>query len=331
MLCCVYCQKRNRDVMTGTVALVAVERVDVLLGFGESSREEEQETRNYGGTRSELIRNSYYQKVGDMGGLSRPYRPPRPRGPRPDVLWPPASYSSFFSAAAYHAYTPSLSPSLRRRPPVKHIHKTDAWGDGTHSQARRGGAPAVMGHGIPKPAPVRRYLDRRVAQDDVRWRWAWNHAVRERGPRLPHICTVLAEAELRYVVEAAPRENTPRLPDRNTLRLRTARATNALVYLPRAQRGASCALIWTPAHTFLTQGTVGAWLDTRAVQHEGKKIHIPSAHITFIYRNKISIFTAFWIALAATSLAHFSGKYDLYLLTPQYQLILSALFHLTSF
>jgi hypothetical protein len=68
MLCCVYCQKRNRDVMTGTVALVAVERVDVLLGFGESSREEEQETRNYGGTRSELIRNSYYQKVGDMGG-----------------------------------------------------------------------------------------------------------------------------------------------------------------------------------------------------------------------------------------------------------------------
>ncbi|KAJ7279433.1 hypothetical protein C8J57DRAFT_1464846 [Mycena rebaudengoi] len=44
---------------------------------------------------------------------------------------PAASYSSesFCAAAADHAYTPSLSLhmiSLRRHPPVKHTHKTDA-------------------------------------------------------------------------------------------------------------------------------------------------------------------------------------------------------------
>ncbi|KAJ7271251.1 hypothetical protein C8J57DRAFT_1226820 [Mycena rebaudengoi] len=59
---------------------------------------------------------------------------------------PAASYSSesFCSAAADHAYTPSLSLhmiSLRRHPPVKHTHKTDT------------SAPTATGRGIPSPHP----------------------------------------------------------------------------------------------------------------------------------------------------------------------------------
>ncbi|KAJ7261482.1 hypothetical protein C8J57DRAFT_1232342 [Mycena rebaudengoi] len=50
---------------TVCVAPVAVERINVLLGLGDSCREEEQETRNYGGTRSELIRSSYYNSRND--------------------------------------------------------------------------------------------------------------------------------------------------------------------------------------------------------------------------------------------------------------------------